>query len=194
MNTSRPGLLASLALLLAAPAAYAEEPARAKGTIEVDDARVEVLSERLPVGERIDLPEGWFRIEEEGTEEREVGSFTVASADARTPVAPAPVVTPSAPPAEGAASPAQFGARALRAEPACRDERNAYLRELWRESGIEDDDPDALLRGLDAGDGGPATGYYWFALSTDAFRNLAWSSDLRGRARALERCVRDQGR
>jgi len=56
------------------------------------------------------------------------------------------------------------------------------------------DDPDAVLRGLDAGAYGPGTGYYWFAFSTDAFRNLAWSTDLRDRARDLAHCVEAQGR
>ena len=39
----------------------------------------------------------------------------------------------------------------------------------------------------------PARGYYWFALATDAFRPLAWSSELRSRADALARCVRRGG-
>jgi hypothetical protein len=74
--------------------------------------------------------------------------------------------------------------------PPCRTERAAYLRELWKTSGIDVKDPDALLAGLEAGDSGPASGYYWFALATDPFRPLAWSSDLRDRAEALARCVR----
>ena len=51
-------------------------------------------------------------------------------------------------------------------------------------------DPAALLEGLQGGASGPAAGFYWFALSTDAFRNLAWSTELRSRADALARCVR----
>jgi hypothetical protein len=57
-------------------------------------------------------------------------------------------------------------------------------------SGIDVKDPVALLEGLEAGGAGPLTGYYWFALATDAFRPLAWSSELRSRADALARCAR----
>jgi hypothetical protein len=60
-------------------------------------------------------------------------------------------------------------------------------------SGIEVSDPDALLLGLE-GDQGAAAGFYWFALATDPFRPLAWSSDLRARAEALARCVRNAAR
>ncbi len=77
----------------------------------------------------------------------------------------------------------------MRQPDACRRERTAYLRELWRESGVEVSDPDALVRGLDAGASGPGAAFFWSALSMDAFRNLAWSSELRSRAEDLVRCV-----
>lgn len=155
-----------------------------EGTIDVGSGRSEVLSKKLPVGQRIELPEGWFRVEEEGVEDRRVGTFTVVSSgEEDAPDAePQPVVVraPTAPaPARAAPTPAQ----------ACGAERNAYLRQLWKESGIDVSDPDALIEGLDAGASGPATGYYWFAVASDAFRNLAFSSDLRDRAGALVRCV-----
>jgi hypothetical protein len=174
----RPALLAAvLALPLAAPAA---PPARAEGRIESDEARTEILGRPVRVGERIELPEGFLRVEEEGTEDREIGSFTVVSAESLGAIAPAPAAP------AGAGDPAASSPGA----PACRAERAAYLAQLWKESGIEVKDPAALLEGLQGGATGPATGFYWFALQTDAFRPLAWSSELRSRADALARCVR----
>ncbi len=185
---SRATLLAVLSLLPLAGAARAAGDDRAQGTIQIDGAtRAEVLSHKVPVGRRIDLPEGWYRVEEEGVEDRDVGSFTVASAGTDEVAAAAPAAPAAAEPAE--ASPAAFAAAALRQPDACRKERTAYLRELWRESGVEISDPDALVRGLDAGTTGPGAAYLWSALSMDAFRNLAWSSGLRSRAEDLVRCV-----
>jgi hypothetical protein len=176
------------AALAALPAAARSADDRPAGTIDVGSGRSEVLSKRLPVGQRIDLPEGWFRVEEEGVEDGQVGSFTIVSSsdgvEEEAPRSP-PVLARAAPPPEPAA-PARAAPTPARA---CRAERNAYLRQLWKESGIDVSDPDALIEGLDAGTSGPATGYYWFALATDAFRNLSSSSDLRDRAGALVRCV-----
>jgi hypothetical protein len=39
--------------------------------------------------------------------------------------------------------------------------------------------------------GSGLNGYYWFASATDAFRPLAWSSELRSRADDLARCARE---
>ncbi|HVO21416.1 MAG TPA: hypothetical protein VMU15_19295 [Anaeromyxobacter sp.] len=172
-----------LALLLLALPAGAAEP-RAGGRLDADDAHVEVLGKPVAVGERIELPEGWLRVEEQGVEDRDVGSFTVAASPA-----------PRAPPAR-AAEPAPSPGPAVRetpAPPSCHAERGAYLRELWRMSGIEVDDPEAVLRGLEA-EGPGAADAYLFALSTDPVRALAWSSELRDRARDLARCVRERDR
>lgn len=177
--------LALAAVLLAVPLASPASPAgpapRAEGHIESEEARTEILGRPVRVGERIELPEGYLVVEEEGTEDGQIGSFTVVSAE--SPVA----ALASAPAAEG--SPTDPAAAAPGA-PACRAERGAYLAQLWKESGIEVSDPAALLDGLQGGASGPATGFYWFAFQTDAFRPLAWSSDLRARANALARCVR----
>jgi hypothetical protein len=173
--------LSLLAALLALPHATAAAPPPAEGRIESEEARTEILSRPVRVGERIELPEGFLRVEEEGTEDREVGSFTVVSAESLAGTAAAPPAT-----AGGASDPAA----AAPGGPACRAERTAYLAQLWKESGIEVKDPAALIEGLQAGATGPATGFYWFALQTDAFRPLAWSSELRSRADALARCVR----
>jgi hypothetical protein len=194
--------VAALALAPVAPPARAEGPT--EGTIDAVEARVEVLGKPVRVGENIELPEGFIRVEEAGTEDQQIGSFSVvpaaslrATAATRTapgaevPVAEAPA--PEATPAAGSATPAELGVALGGApEPACRAERNAYLRELWKPSGIDVTDADALLEGLEGAGYGPRTGFYWFALATDPFRPLAWSSDLRDRAEALERCVRER--
>lgn len=176
------------ALALAMSAAPALAADVAQGTIETDEGRAEVLAGKMPVGKRIELPEGWYMVEEEGTEDGEVGSFTIMP---RVAAAPDPEgARPSAPPRPVASAPAGILPEDPSMAGACRPERNAYLRQLWKESGIEQDDPEALIAGLDAGGSGPATGFYWFALQVDPFRNLAWSSDLRSRADALVRCMR----
>ncbi len=171
---------AACALLSASLVARADPP-RAGGRIVTDEGRVEILGQPFRVGETIQLPEGFIRVEEKGTEDDQVGSFSVVPAES--------LATPAAAVGEGevaATDPAP-------PSPAARDcgaERSAYLAELWRQSGIDVSSPDALIRGLDAGGSGPGQGFYWFALATDAFRPLAWNSTLRDRAEALARCVR----
>jgi AcrR family transcriptional regulator len=190
MAPSPARLLAVFSLALAAAPARTAEPAA--GRLDMDDAQVEVLSQPLPAGRRIELPEGFLQVEEDGPEDGDVGTFTVASAAAVTPAATA------APPASEdqalpAPPPPAFPPAAAPGEQAspCRAERTAYLRELWRESGIDLDDPVALAEGLESGAAGPATAYGWFALQVDAFRNLSWSEDLKARARDVVRCVNE---
>jgi hypothetical protein len=180
----RLAVAAVLAAVLAPPSGARAAPTAA-GRIETDEGTVEILGRPVKVGERIETPEGYLVVEEAGPEDGEVGSFTVVPAEALASrgasgtSAAAGEVASSGDPAEPKA--------AVRD---CRPQRSAYLRELWRESGIEVKDPDAVIDGLQAGSAGPATAYAWFALATDAFRPLAWSSDLRDRAEALARCVR----
>jgi hypothetical protein len=175
-------LVAAAALALSASPARAD-PAPAAGRIETDESSFEILGRPLRAGDRIDLPEGYLVVEESGPDDGQVGSFGVVPAEslAQARSAPAPVSAEAGTPADGAPAPTYT---------ACRVERAAYLAELWRESGIEVKDPAALLEGLQSGATGPSTGFYWFALATDPFRNLAWSSELRSRADALARCVR----
>ena len=154
----------------------------AEGRIETDEGRIEILGRPLRVGERIELPEGFLRVEEEGTEDRNVGSFGVIAAETLAMAGPAPAAAAEAGDPAGASPGAQ----------PCRTERAAYLAELWKQSGIQVSDPAALLEGLQGGATGPAAGFYWFAAATDVFRPLAWSSDLRNRADALARCVRGE--
>ncbi len=154
----------------------------AEGRIESDQGRIEILGRPVRVGERIELPEGFLRVEEKGTEDDEVGSFGVVSAQSFT------TAPPELAPTGDAGDPASAAPQA----PACAAERAAYLVEIWKQSGIEVSDPAALLEGLQGGATGPRAGFYWFAIATDMFRPLAWSSELRARADALARCVRGQ--
>jgi hypothetical protein len=159
--------------------------------VESDEGELEVLGRPLHAGDRIELPEGFLVVEEDGPDDGAVGSFGVVSSEVPAQPAPAALAATEAPAIEAP------GAELARAEAAslalpgagCRAERAAYLSELWRASGIEVEDPVALLEGLGAGTGA-AAGFYWFALATDAFRPLAWSSELRSRADALARCAR----
>lgn len=206
-----PRVIPTFAATLAALCAGATwaEPARAPaaaGRIESDEGRVEILGRALKAGDTIQLPEGYLRVEEDGDEEREVGSFSIVPArapEARVDVAAAePEPEPErAAGSEGTASGAAVeaapsapagtpGAPSARAFASCRAERSAYLAELWRLSGIEVSSPSDLLEGLEGPADGPRAGFFWFALQTDPFRPLAWSSELRARAEALSRCVR----
>jgi hypothetical protein len=177
-----PRLALVLSAVLSLPSTSHAEPPRAGGRIVSDEARVEILGTPVRVGERIDLPEGWIRVEEKGTEDERVGSFSIVPAESFGGVA-APV--------EGDLALAGDPAPRIQTGPDCTAERSAYLAELWRMSGIEVSSPAALIEGLEAGAAGPGTGYYWFALATDPFRPLAWSSSLRARAEALARCMAD---
>jgi hypothetical protein len=174
----RPALYALLAASAALPLSPSAAP-RAAGRIESDEARIEILGRPLRVGERIELPEGFLRVEESGPEDDQVGSFAVVPVESFGSFDPAAAVAAAGDPAPASAT-----------APSCRAERAAYLAELWKANGIEVSDPVALLEGLEGGATGPATGFYWFAIATDAFRQLAWSSELRSRANALARCVR----
>jgi hypothetical protein len=155
----------------------------ASGGIQTDEGRIEILGRRIPVGRRIETPEGWFRVEEAGPEDDRVGSFAVVSAASFAAFG----AESEGEPAPGAGEPAPA---APAAGPDCRTERSAYLAELWRMSGIEDvKDPEAVIRGLEGDTFAPGLGL-WLALSTDPIRPLAWSSALRDRAAALARCER----
>jgi hypothetical protein len=169
-----------LLLSLALPAVARPEPPRAEGRIVSDEGRTEILGRALRVGERLELPEGYIQIDEQGTEDEQVGSFTVVPAESFGAVA------------EVASVGAEASDPAQRVETArdCAPERARYIAELWRLSGIEVASPDAVIEGLEGKGAGPDAGFYWFALATDPFRPLAWSSELRGRADALARCVR----
>ena len=176
------------AVLAAVLAAVAPLPARAApptagGRIETEGGRFEILGRPLRAGDRIELPEGYLVIEESAPDDGQAGSFGVVAAESFATTAREPPVRAEA------GAPADAGPGG----PDCRPERSAYLAELWHESGIDVRDPAALLEGLQAGATGSSAGFWWFATATDAFRPLAWSSELRSRADALGRCVRGHG-
>jgi hypothetical protein len=191
----RLALLATLAAAL--PTLPRAAPPRAEGQIDSGEGRVEILGKPVRVGERIELPEGYLIVEEQGTEDRDVGSFSIVPAPTFAATAPAPAEPADAaaaaegPAAAPASTPVASVAAAAQAERPCRAERTAYLRELWKSSGIEVSDPERVIEGLEGGGQGARLGFYWFALATDPFRPMAWSSELRSRADALARCVRD---
>jgi hypothetical protein len=170
-------------------------PGPAKGRIESDQGRIEILGRALRAGDRIELPEGYLVVEEDAPDDGAVGSFGVLSSEVLAPPAPpatdAVDLDAAAQAHAEAAAQAQAEAATLAASgERCRAQRAAYLSELWRMSGIDVKDPVALIDGLEAGSTGPGQGFLWFALATDAFRPLAWSSELRSRANALARCAR----
>jgi hypothetical protein len=175
-----------VAALVALPFIASSEPPRVEGRIESADARVEILGRPYRAGETIQLPEGYLRVEEAGSEDEEVGSFTVVPAS--TPTALAAAIAASTAPVE--APTGQPPSPPPPSAPLCRAERAAFLAEIWKGSGIEVDDPEALLAAFEGSEGNPDLARLWFALSTDAFRPLAWSSDARAKANALARCMR----
>jgi hypothetical protein len=189
------------AALAALPLASRPEQPRAEGSIEAGDARVEVLGRHYAPGDTIELPEGYLRVEE-APEDGEVGSFTVVPAATLTRAGAAPARAQRIEPAAGAGTVIPFPMREreeeraapapARAGPDCNAERAAYLAEIWKQSGIELSDPQGFLAGLEQTEEGADLTLAWFALSTDAFRTLAWSSDARAKASALARCA--QGR
>lgn len=207
------GALAAAQLAATTPATPAEAPAAAsaldpragpaagdresptgplaEGRVESQGARVEILGKPVRAGEEIRLPEGFLRVEEEGVEDREVGSFSIVPARTLRPA----TLARAAPGPNPREAPSSFATGEPPPPPApmerpCRQERAAYLRELWKQSGIEVADPDAVVEGLESAGGGLATDLYWFALAPDPFRPLAWSSSLRSLADGLARCVR----
>lgn len=187
-----------LSLSLTLPLSVQAEAPPAEGRILSDTGRTEILGRPVRIGEKLELPEGFIRVEEEGIEDREVGSFTVLSADSFARMGeewPSPEPREPGRAFAGVVEGDEVRARAdapARYASDCRAERGRYLAELWRISGIEVSDPDALIEGLEGPDAGPRAGFYWFALATDPFRPLAWSSELRGRAEDLARCVRGE--
>jgi hypothetical protein len=205
--------LSALLLLLAGPAA-AEEPAppasqaqaaaspspatenagaaRAQDFVETEEGRIELLRPR-PISGEVRTPEGYLRIE--GPPEEEAGrpgSFAILRA-------PALALTSRATDAaaeDEAEEPPEPGPRLAATDP-CAAEREAYVRELMRASGIEDIDRPLLLLDALVGPGTARTVGYgllpwpWGGWLPDApsIRPLAWDSTLRLRARELTRCA-----
>lgn len=197
--------LALLAVVLAAPAARAQAPAGG-GFVASEESRVEVLAAPVRVGERVERPEGWYRVEEAGPEDREAGSFGVVPAtalaereeEAGPGAAPEPAARAEARlgvgPEDRLTAPADVrgeGPAYALADP-CRAERTAYLRELLRLEGIEVADPVGLMEGLEGATFARGFNWFWLSLRIDPIRPLSSSSNLRALADRLARCASDR--
>lgn len=188
------------AALAALPAGSRPQPPLAEGSIDTGTARVEVLGRHYSPGDTIELPEGYLRVEEAGPEDADIGSFSVVPAATIAMADAAPAGAQRTESARGVAAVIPFPRREREEEgaapaparvgPDCSAERAAYLAEIWKQSGIELSDPQGFVAGLERTDEGADLTLAWFALSTDAFRTLAWSSDARAKAAALARCAR----
>lgn len=179
-------ILAALALAPAATRAGTPQ-----GQVTTDAGATELLSSPVRVGVRVDLPEGWYRVEGAGPEDRRVGSFSVVSADAFAAESAAGAGASDA--AAAGPSPAEAAAprpAAAAAPDRCRAERDGYLRELLRMRGIDVEDPEGVLAGLSGQGFAPGLATAWLALDVDPLQPLAWSQSLRDRAAALARCTR----
>lgn len=170
-----------LALALANLAVFAARADPASGRVQTDQGFVEILDRPVRVGERVDLPEGWFRVEEAGPEDGRVGSFAIVSSSALS----------AQDDAEGQAEPDPSApADGKPGAPSCRPERAAFVAELFKSHGVEVKDPVGFLQALEGDGFAPGLATLWLALSTDPVRPLAWSSELRVRADALAHCAR----
>lgn len=184
-------LLAAVAIAARAQGAPRAEPPT--GFVAAQEGGAELLGAPVRVGERVQRPEGWYRVEEAGPEDGAVGSFAVVPA-AR--VAPAPAEPRGAPAALGASTQAEAGAAlpnvgvvpVAEGDP-CRAERSAYLTELLRTQGVVFEDPAGLLEGLEGERFATRLADYWLAFSIDPLRPLAWDPELRDRGAALARCA-----
>jgi len=229
-----PIALTLCAALGAAAPARAEEPDRGRTTQPAsDDARgeragvitsehgwIEILPEAPPPGTTIRLPEGWIRVESAPPDETPgSGSFGVIASEAlaqrpppgiRTEPQPGLRAGPSyreraAPPrAAPEDAPAARNRAAAEALGPCYEEREAYVRELFRIAGLERvDRPLALLEGLAATPGlSPWVRFNLFGIPSgglpsgpgvtwiDPVRPLAWDDGLRWVAKDLEACMR----
>ncbi|AKU90109.1 hypothetical protein [Vulgatibacter incomptus] len=154
--TSSFGVLAAGLLIcgdaLAAPPGE-DQGQDVSGTISSREATTEILPAPPPVGETIQIPGGWYRIESGPEEPGATGSLTVMKVPFPKPVAPAaPARAPAAPPAPAqpaapseaypysqpyaeAYPPASAYPPALE-EQRCWMEKEAYARELFRIAGI----------------------------------------------------------
>lgn len=102
-----------------------------------------------------------------------------------------------------AVRPGSSASRAGAIRDRCRSELNAYLRELLAMAGVDGvEDPLALVEGLEASGafGAPAAGGQYRLVRAgglpwpvDPVQPLAWSSELRRRARDVAACVHRAG-
>jgi len=156
-------------------------------------------------GETVATPEGWYRVEPEGTPDVGQLSVIVVRPEPRLPPAersapaepsPTPSVLPEAPPAPGRTTGPE--------EDPCRPQRARYAEILFRMAGIWDA-PWALDL-LEALGASPLVLTPWVQLNAfglpapilqpslspgvDPIRPLAWDADLRRAAKDLAACAR----
>jgi hypothetical protein len=127
--------------------------------------------------------------EASGFVETERGRLEVGAGGAFFGTAKAATATPPRPPI-ATATPTATSAPA--ADP-CRPQRSAYLRQLLRATGVDLDDPLALLDGLAGPRGYDAAALftpYGLVPGVDPLQPLAWDSTLRTLADDLARCAR----
>jgi hypothetical protein len=192
MHRLVPALLAVSVVAAAPVAVWAQAPAgsppTAGGFVASAEVRVDVLAAPARVGERIERPEGWYRVEESGPEDGQVGSFGIVPAAASEPAEAGELGSPGGERIPAPFDPMGAGPVYAVADP-CRAERTAYLRELLETEGIELDDPVGLMEGLEGDVFAPGFNWFWLSLRVDPIRPLAWNSDLRTLAERLARCA-----
>lgn len=180
------------------------------GVISSEGARTEILPEPPPVGARVEIPGGWYRVESGETEEGATGSLSVVATP--PPAAPAPQqqATPQPPAmpqeqatAQHAPPPAAPQRPTSSLERPCFAEKNRYAKELFRIAGIWSfEHPLALIEALEdtpglslspwvrfnlfgLGAGGPLVS----PVGVDPIRPLGWDEGLRWAADDLVRCA-----
>lgn len=178
-----------------APVAAPAPPAMAGGSVRSDRMALELLPPRA--GNEIRTPEGFIRLEGSGAAPASLVSFgtyrpvppQVTAAARGTPVVARTEAAEGTPGGDGGA----LSAAASPAREPCRAQRSRYVRRLLAMSGVDLDDPLALLEGMTGAGGYPA--HYLFTAvgllpGSDPIRPLAWDLELRSLARELAACSR----
>jgi len=175
----------------------------ASGSVRSDLMSIEVLPPRA--GNEIRTPEGFVRLEGSSAAPAGLATFgTYRPVPVRAPTAGARSAAMAGAQAEAPVGAAQPGGGdgAIPPPPGslrdpCRAERSRYVRRLLVMSGIDLDDPLALLEGMTGPGGYPA--HYLFTVigllpGADPIRPLAWDQELRSLARDLAACSRESER
>lgn len=178
------------------------------GEIQSEGIRTEILPEPPPVGQRIDLPEGWYSIESAPARDtRGTGSLSIVSRPlfaAQEPAPPGPrgATAPGPAPVTEEAAPSA-GIVIERGRDPCREQKDRYVTRLLESLAITDiDHPLSLLEGIEELPAGVGTGssprLWSLGLpaagpgSIDPLRPLAWDLELRSIARDLATCIHDR--
>lgn len=200
----------TLSLLAAFPAAaqVEEEEGPVSGRITTDDATIEILPGPPKVGERIEIPGGWYRIESGAEEPGPTGSFSVVATEELAPVSEAPGEGAPAYRQEyaPAAGPAGEEQRLISFDDACYPQKEKVARELFRIAGIwYFDRPLEWVEALQQHPAlslSPWVRFNLFGLAVggplgigagvDPIRALGWDEGLRWSANDLLDCLEEQ--